>query len=155
MKKSTVAVAIITVIAIASAAVIMINENNRRTNDTGPEVISMQLILTVDGKKIPVNWEDNPSVNAIKTLAKDTLTIEMSRYGGFEQTGNIGQSVVSNDTHISVGCGDIVLYNGEQICLYFDDNSYSFTRLGKMDMADDEIVKILDVPGVKAVFTLE
>ena len=35
----------------------------------------MQLILTVDGKKIPVNWEDNPSVNAIKTLARDTLTI--------------------------------------------------------------------------------
>ena len=155
MKQLTVAVAIIAVIAIASAAVIMINENNRRTNDTDPEVISMQLILTVDGKKIPVNWEDNPSVNAIKTLAMDTLTIEMSRYGGFEQTGNIGRSIVRNDTHISVGCGDIVLYNGKQICLYFDDNSYSFTRLGKMDMADDEIVKILDVPGVKAVFTLE
>ncbi len=111
---------------------------------------------TVDGVKVSVDWEDNPSIDAIKTLAKDTLTIDMERYGGFEQTGQIGRTVTRDDTDMDVGCGDIVLYNGKQICLYFNDNSYSFTRLGKVTgMSDAEIIGMLDRPSVTAVFTLE
>ena len=80
----------------------------------------------------------------------------MSRYGGFEQTGQIGSSIVREDSHMDVGCGDIVLYNGKQICLYFDENSYDFTRLGRITgMSDTEIVDMLDRQNVTAVFTLE
>ncbi len=121
-----------------------------------PEVMDMALVMTVDGKRVDVDWEDNPSVDAIKTLAQDALTIEMHRYGGFEQTGSMAESIVRNDSVMDVGCGDVVLYNGIQICLYFDDNSYSFTRLGKVaGMTDSEIVEMLDKPGATAVFTLE
>ncbi len=116
----------------------------------------MALLMTVDGRKVDVNWEDNPSVDAIKKLAKDGMTVEMQRYGGFEQTGSMAKSIVRNDSSIDVGPGDIVLYNGVQICLYFDDNSYSFTRLGKITgMSVSEIRGMLDKPNVTAVFTLE
>ena len=134
---------------------------NGEQNDGGdappmdPEVKGMELVLTVDGKEVKVAWEDNPSVDALKVLAKETLTINMSRYGGFEQTGSIGKSIVSDDTHIDVGSGDVVLYNSRQVCLYFNDNSYDFTRLGKITgMTESEITKMLDKSGVTAVLTL-
>ena len=122
---------------------------------TDPEVVGMELILTVDGTEIEVDWQDNASVDAIKTLAKDTLTIEMERYGGFEQTGRIGTTIPSSDSSMDVGSGDILLYQSRQVCLYFDDNSYSFTRLGRITgMSESEITELLDKPSVTAVFTL-
>ena len=79
----------------------------------------------------------------------------MDRYGGFEQTGSMPSSVVKDDSWIKVGVGDIVLYRGVQICLYFNDNAYDFTRLGKIsDMSDSEIRDMLDRPSVKVVLTL-
>ena len=120
-----------------------------------PGVDDMDLILTIDGKKVDVIWEDNPSVDAIKVLAKDTMTVRMERYGGFEQTGNMPKSVVKNDSWIDVGTGDIMLYRGVQISIFFDDNAYDYTKLGKISgMSGSEIVAMLDKPNVTAVFTL-
>ena len=120
-----------------------------------PGVDDMDLILTIDGKKVDVIWEDNPSVDAIKVLAKDTMTVRMERYGGFEQTGSMPKSVVKNDSWIDVGTGDIMLYRGVQISIFFDDNAYDYTKLGKISgMSESEIVAMLDKPNVTAVFTL-
>ena len=121
-----------------------------------PEGDDMNLILAVDGKRVDVVWEDNPSVSALKGMAKDVITISMERYGGFEQTGSMGSSIVSDDSWMQVGPGDVVLYRGIQICLYFDDNSYNFTRLGKITgMSEEEIRSMLDRPSVTATLSLE
>ena len=157
----TVIFAIAAAIVLSAACIgIWYSQNNGPDTDeddhVDPEVDGMALLMTVDGRKVDVNWEDNPSVDAIKKLAKDGMTVEMQRYGGFEQTGSMAKSIVRNDSSIDVGPGDIVLYNGVQICLYFDDNSYSFTRLGKITgMSVSEIRGMLDKPNVTAVFTLE
>ncbi len=120
-----------------------------------PGVDDMDLILTIDGKKVDVIWEDNPSVDAIKVLAKNTMTVRMERYGGFEQTGSMPKSVVKNDSWIDVGTGDIMLYRGVQISIFFDDNAYDYTKLGKISgMSESEITAMLDKPNVTAVFTL-
>jgi len=120
-----------------------------------PGVDDMDLILTIDGKKVDVIWEDNPSVDSIKVLAKNTMTVRMERYGGFEQTGSMPKSVVKNDSWIDVGTGDIMLYRGVQISIFFDDNAYDYTKLGKISgMSGSEIVAMLDKPNVTAVFTL-
>ncbi len=120
-----------------------------------PGVDDMDLILTIDGKKVDVIWEDNPSVDAIKVLAKDTMTVRMERYGGFEQTGSMPKSVVKNDSWIDVGTGDIMLYRGVQISIFFDDNAYDYTKLGKISgMSESEITAMLDKPNVTVVFTL-
>ncbi len=156
---AAIVVAVIAIVAAASASAYFLTRDSGGNDDSptvDPEAKKMNLIMTVDGVKVSVDWEDNPSIDAIKTLAKDTLTIDMERYGGFEQTGQIGRTVTRDDTDMDVGCGDIVLYNGKQICLYFNDNSYSFTRLGKVTgMSDAEIIGMLDRPSVTAVFTLE
>lgn len=111
--------------------------------------IDKELKLTINNySDFTVFWLDNPSVSAIKQLAKETLTIELHQYGDFEQTGYLPTSIVSDDKEIDVVAGDIVLYNSNQICLYYATNRYSFTKLGHINLRTTEIVELLDKESV-------
>ena len=79
---------------------------------------------------VTVAWEDNASVEALKTLAVEGLTIEMSMYGGFEQVGSIGQSLPRSDAQTTTASGDIVLYSGNQLVVFYGSNAWGYTRLG-------------------------
>ena len=72
-----------------------------------------KMILTIDGTKLDVTWENNESVEALKKLLP--LTLSMSEYGGFEQVGKIGTSLPNNDERITANAGDIVLYSGDKM----------------------------------------
>lgn len=101
------------------------------------------MILQIDGKEIPVTWEDNVSVDALSELAKDGLEIQMSMYGGFEQVGSIGQSITRDDKQTTTSAGDVVLYSGNQIVVFYGSNSWAYTRLGKINLSEDELAELL------------
>lgn len=106
-----------------------------------------ELKIAIDGVNIPVEWEDNESVNALKKLAP--LTVEMSAYGGFEQVGSLGRTLPRNDSHITAKPGDIMLYSGNQIVIFHGSNSWSYTRFGKITgKSQAELSEIFDKPGV-------
>lgn len=89
------------------------------------------LVLTVDGVEVDVDWEENESVNALTALVADQpLTVRMSMYGGFEQVGALGASLPRNDTQTETCYGDIVLYSGNQIVIFYGSNAWAYTRLG-------------------------
>ena len=93
---------------------------------------------------VPVIWEENESVDALKALAAEgPLTIHMSMYGGFEQVGPIGQDIVSNDQQTTTQAGDIVLYSGDQIVAFYGSNSWAYTRLGHADLSQKEMEDLL------------
>ena len=97
------------------------------------EVVVMdELILSVGDKRLSVEWEDNESVDALKGLAESGMTINMAMYGGFEQVGSIGTSLPRNDSQTTTSPGDIVLYSGNQIVIFYGSNSWAYTRLGKI-----------------------
>ncbi|MBQ9886108.1 MAG: hypothetical protein IJM37_04520 [Lachnospiraceae bacterium] len=100
---------------------------------------SMKMII--GEAAVPVTWEDNESVEELKKLLP--LTIEMSMYGGFEQVGAIGQSIVRNDTQITTDSGDIVLYSGNQIVVFYGSNSWAYTRLGHVNLSEQEMTALL------------
>ncbi len=102
--------------------------------------------LKLGETEVPVTWEDNPSVAALRQLLP--LTIRMSMYGGFEQVGPIGQSIERNDAQITAGCGDIVLYAGDQIVVFYGSNSWAYTRLGHVDLDSREITALLSGGGI-------
>ena len=81
---------------------------------------------------VTVAWEDNASVEALRALAAEGLTIEMSMYGGFEQVGSIGQSLPRDDQQTTTTSGDIVLYSGNQLVVFYGSNSWAYTRLGRI-----------------------
>ncbi|MBR6213115.1 MAG: hypothetical protein IKQ67_00515 [Candidatus Methanomethylophilaceae archaeon] len=158
MNRTVMAIAVLAVVLAAGIGVYFAINGGQgdEPSPVDPGVDDMDLILTIDGKKVDVVWEDNPSVDAIKVLAKDKMTVSMERYGGFEQTGSMPKSVVKNDSWIQTSSGDIVLYRGVQISIFFEDNAYDYTRLGKISgMSESEITAMLDKPNVTAVFTLE
>ncbi len=97
--------------------------------------------LLIGETEVPVTWEDNASVEALKGLRP--LTIQMSMYGGFEQVGRIGQSIVSDDEEITTDSGDIVLYSGNQIVIFYGSNSWAYTKLGHADLSRKEMQELL------------
>ena len=104
------------------------------------------LKLLIDDVEVNVEWEDNDSVNAIKELAKNgDLTINTHQYGGFEQVGEIGQSIVSNNVQMTTKPGDIVLYADSNIVIFYESNSWSYTKLGRIkDKSLSELKQLLD-----------
>ena len=103
------------------------------TEEAGPEPASS----TETSTEITVLWEDNESVSALWELAKQApLTVQMSPYGGFEQVGPIGRSLPRNDVQTTTEPGDIVLYSGNQIVVFYGSNSWAYTRLGKIQGMD-------------------
>ena len=92
---------------------------------------------------VTVVWEDNASVEALKALAEEGLTIEMSMYGGFEQVGSIGQSLPRDDAQTTTTSGDIVLYSGNQLVVFYGSNSWAYTRLGHINDQTPEQMKAL------------
>ena len=117
------------------------SDDNSTTKEDETE--TMKLTLKIDNMEVDVIWSDNDSVRALKNLAKDGLTINMSKYGGFEQVGSIGSRLPSADTRITTNPGDIVLYSSNQIVLFYDSNTWSYTKLGHINLSKSELIDLL------------
>ena len=125
------------------------SKNGEAQNETSkePEEESKVKVLTmkIGNTTVAVDWEDNESVAALRELVKDkTLTIKMSMYGGFEQVGSLGTSLPRNDSQTTTAAGDIVLYSGNQIVVFYGSNSWAYTRLGHVtDKTAAEMAELL------------
>ena len=104
----------------------------------------LTMMLRIDDTEISVRWEDNESVEALKDLIREApLTINMSMYGGFEQVGSLGTSLPRNDAQTTTEAGDIVLYSGSQIVVFYGSNSWAYTRLGHVELSAPEMSDLL------------
>lgn len=102
--------------------------------------------LTIDNRELDVTWLDNESVNALKQILP--FSIKMHKYGGFEQIGSIGRTIVSDDRDIDVIPGDIVLFDSSAISVFYNESSWSYTPLGHINLNHDEIIELLDKTSV-------
>ena len=126
------------------------NENQSSSgttsNETSEKMEDTSMVLKVDNTELDITWEDNDSVKALDELGE--LSISMHRYGGFEQVGSIGHTLVSNDIQMTTNPGDIVLYSSNQLVLFFGSNSWSYTKLGHINMNQNELNELLDKENV-------
>ncbi len=122
--------------------------------ETTEEREMTQLTLKIEGQEIDVEWEENESVEALKQLAKsEPVTIDMSMYGGFEQVGSIGSSLPRNDVQMTSQAGDIVLYQGNQIVIFYGSNSWSYTKLGSIkSLSQEDLTELLGNGDVSITF---
>lgn len=115
------------------------NEENRL------EQKEMSILMKINDEAVIVVWEENESVAALKEiLLEQALSIQMSMYGGFEQVGPFGTSLPRNDKQTTTQAGDIVLYSGNQMVVFYGSNSWAYTRLGKItDKSEMELEELL------------
>ena len=113
-----------------------------QVEEAAPEMV---LEMKIGDTPVAVTWEDNEAVAALKEYCRDQiLTIPMSMYGGFEQVGSIGTSLPQNDVQTTTQSGDIMLYSGDQIVVFYGSNSWAYTRLGHItDKSQDELTALL------------
>lgn len=115
------------------------------------------LTMKIGDKNVAVDWEENESVAALRELVSEKpLTIQMSMYGGFEQVGPLGTSLPRNDVQTTTSAGDIVLYSGNQIVVFYGSNSWAYTRLGHITGKDAaEMTDLLGNGNVTITISLE
>lgn len=100
--------------------------------------------LYIEGKEIPVTWEQNASARELAAAAAEKeIIVAMSMYGGNEQFGPLGRTFSRDDRRVTARCGDIVLYCGDQIVVFFGSNTWSYTKLGKIELSEAEVTALL------------
>ena len=114
----------------------------------------MRMNVQVGDYAFTATLENNTAVSELVDMMKDgPVTIAMDDYSGFEKVGSLGRCLTRNDSQTTTHAGDIVLYNGNNIVMFYGSNSWSYTRIGKVDdLTDWE--KALGDGSITAVFTL-
>ena len=94
----------------------------------------MQMNVQVGGSTFTATLEENEAVDAlVEMMEQGPVTIQMSDYSGFEKVGPLGTSLPTSNQQTTTQAGDIVLYQGNQIVIFYGSNSWSYTRLGHID----------------------
>lgn len=132
---------------------------NRSTATTEEESKMQQTELTIKigNQTMVVAWEENESIVALKKLVSERpLTVQMSMYGGYEQVGSLGSNLPRNDVQTKTEAGDIVLYSGNNIVVFYGSNSWAYTRLGKItDLTEIELASLLGNGDVTITLSME
>ena len=99
--------------------------------------------ISIGGSSLTVSIEDNNATKElVKVLRKAPISYDANDYGGFEKVGNLGFSLPASDSQISTQPGDVILYSGNQIVLFYGTNSWSYTRIGKMEYGTLDELKV-------------
>lgn len=122
-----------------------------------PIEVGRTINVTVSGVTKSATLSDNASADAFYGILQDgPITVNMHDYGNFEKVGPLGQSIVRSDERITTVPGDIILYLGNQITIYYATNTYTFTLLGHIDGATHEnMLEFLNEDNPVVTFSIE
>ncbi len=116
-----------------------------------------EMFIKINGKVLTVNLENNSSAKAlIEKLNQNDITINMEDYANFEKVGSLEFDLPTNDEQITTSYGDIILYQGNKITIYYDTNSWNFTKLGRIDnVTQEELKRLLGKGNVTVTLSLK
>ena len=125
------------------------------TSKVGEALVKLK--IHVNDTTFTATLEENSSAKAFaEFLAQGDMTLDMHDYGSFEKVADLPRSFPRNDKQIDTDAGDIILYQGNSITIYYDKNSWNFTRLARIDNVNKKrLQQILGKGNVKATFSVE
>ena len=132
----------------------MQEENETEVREETGEQSEMKMNVQIRDYNFTATLENNAAVEELVEMMKEgPVTIQMDDYSGFEKVGPLGRSLTTSNSQTTTSAGDIVLYNGNNIVMFYGSNSWSYTRIGKIDdLSDWE--KALGSGSITAVLTL-
>ena len=170
---------ILVIIFIVFAIIFLLPKNEKKEINNNTEIISNNIVqnneissntitenkvdesmntvyIKVNNNVLNIKLEDNSATIELKERLKNgDIVVNAHEYGGFEKVGNLGFSLPREDTNITTSAGDIVLYQGNQISLFYNSNSWNYTKLGKIqNVSSSELKNILGNGDVTITFTL-
>ncbi len=121
------------------------NTNNDNQNNTEESMSDSTIKIEVNGTTLTATLKDNVSTRALVNLLKEgPLTINMNDYARMEKVGSIGTTLPQCDERLTTQPSDLILYRGQYFVIYYAQNTYSLTPLGKIDnITNNELIKIL------------
>ena len=133
-----------------SATDVSESENKEETE----EQTEMKMNVQIGDYTFTATLENNEAVEEFLDMMKEgPVSISMSDYSGFEKVGSLGRSLTTSNSQTTTDAGDIVLYNGNNIVMFYGSNSWSYTRIGKIDDLSDWN-KALGSGSITAVFSI-
>lgn len=133
-----------------------LNGLNLNENITTSREKNMKLYIKVNNRTLTATLVDNSSTRAlIEKLEESDLTINMEDYASMEKVGNLGFNLPTNNQNINTQAGDLILYQGNSFVIYYDTNSWNFTRLGEIDNVNEkELREILGDGNINVILSL-
>lgn len=133
------------------------SQGNSSQNKTDSQEETSMIYAHIGDNTLEILPADNSSAAALlELLAEKDITVDMQDYGGFEKVGSLGSSLPTNDENITTAAGDVILYQGNQITIYYSKNTWNFTRLGKVQgLSADELKTVLGDGDVSVRFSLK
>lgn len=121
------------------------SENSQIQEEANSSTMVEKIYISIDEKTQSITLVENVATKAlVKALQESSITYEASDYGNFEKVGALEKTLPTNNTQITTSPGDVILYNANQIVIFYGTNSWSYTRLGKIDnLAGDNLKTFL------------
>ena len=105
-----------------------------KDDEVKAQTMTQKMFITIDGQTQAVTLVDNQATKTlVEKLQQAPVTVTLNSSGGFEIWGALGFSLPTSNEQINAQPGDVILYNGSNICMFYGSNSWSYTRLGKID----------------------
>ncbi len=148
-----------TKILMIMSAILMFSCNDDSNEAVAQTTMAQKMYITIDNVSRPVTLYDNAATQALVTKLKDgNVTVSLNSSGGFEIWGALGFSLPTSNEQMTARPGDVILYNGSNICLFYGTNSWSYTRLGHIDsLSENELRAFLKAgeSNINVIFSLE
>ena len=120
---------------LAALLVMSCSRDEIQAQTTNYETMTTKMYITIDGRTEAVTLTNNSATQALvaKLQEASAVMVTLNSSGGFEIWGALGFSLPTSNEQINAQPGDIVLYNGSNICMFYGTNSWNYTLLGKID----------------------
>lgn len=105
-------------------------------------VTDKKITFTIGERELSASLVENAATEVLaERLETGPITIEMNDYGGWEKVGSFGFSLPASNEQMTAQPCDFVLYQGNQLVIFYGSNSWSYTPLGRIDGVESAELK--------------
>ena len=121
------------IVMILAAMLVMSCSSDETYAQTNYETMTTKMYITIDGRTETVTLVNNSATQALVAKLQEAPVMVTLNDNNFEIWGALGFSLPTSNEQVNAQAGDVVLYSGSNICIFYDSNSWSYTRLGRID----------------------
>lgn len=143
MKLIEIIISLLIALLSSACGVPLSSEAGTNTSDVR-EVSQVKITVDVNGNKLTAALADTTAAKELaEKLKAEPVTVTLNEYGGFEKVGDLPWSLTKSDKQVSTEPGDIMLYQGDQMTIFYNSNSWSYTKLGHIENTTQEELKTI------------